>query len=148
MATEILAWSGLLRCFTQLSSFTLLAVTEMFRCAGALRLDNLKVFRCPGRNVSLVFFFFFLWISATLDCWNACFCSRRQQLCVVCVEACIIASSMWKLRKCLTLFYMWARHVLWALRLKSIKLSLKRQQTFVFALYSLHDMTLSFLSEI
>jgi len=39
------------------------------------------------------------------------------------VGACIIASSVLKLRKCLTLFYMWARHVLLALRLKSIKLS-------------------------
>ena len=37
---------------------------------------------------------------------------------VSCVGACIIASSVLKLRKCLSLFYMWARRVLWALRLK------------------------------
>jgi len=51
---------GLLRCFTQLSSFILFAVAEMFRCAGALRLDNRKVFRCRGRKVSLVVFFCFM----------------------------------------------------------------------------------------
>jgi len=50
--------SGLLHCFTQLSSFILLAVAEMLRCAGALRLDNRKDFRCPGCKLSLVFFFF------------------------------------------------------------------------------------------
>jgi len=35
---------------------SLVAVTEMFHCAGALRLDNRKVFLCPGRKVSLVVF--------------------------------------------------------------------------------------------
>jgi len=49
--------SGLLHCFTQLSSFILLAIPEMLRYAGALRLDNRKFFRCPGRKVSLGFFF-------------------------------------------------------------------------------------------
>jgi len=49
--------SGLLHCFTQLSSFILLAIAETLRCAGALRLDNRKVFRCPGYKVSLVYFF-------------------------------------------------------------------------------------------
>jgi len=39
------------------SLFTLLAITEMFHCAGALQLDNRKVFQCPGCKVSLVFFF-------------------------------------------------------------------------------------------
>jgi len=39
------------------SLFTHLAIAEMFHCAGALRLDNRKVFRCPGCKVSLVFFF-------------------------------------------------------------------------------------------
>jgi len=48
---------GLLHCFTQLSSFILLAIAEMLRCAGALRLDNHKVFRCPGCKASLVFCF-------------------------------------------------------------------------------------------
>jgi len=38
------------------SLFSLLAITEMFPCAGALRLDNRKVFRCPGCKVSLVSF--------------------------------------------------------------------------------------------
>jgi len=52
--------SGLFHCLTQLSSFTLLAIVEMFHCAGALGLDNRKVFRCPGCKVSLVFFFCFL----------------------------------------------------------------------------------------
>jgi len=42
------------------SSYTLLAIAEMFHYAGALRLDNRKVFRCPGSKVSLVFFFFVL----------------------------------------------------------------------------------------
>jgi len=42
------------------SSFTLLAIAEMLHCAGALRLDNRKVFRCPGCKVSLVFFFRFM----------------------------------------------------------------------------------------
>jgi len=42
------------------SSFTLLAIAEVFHCAGALRLDNCKVFRCPGCKVSLVFFFCFM----------------------------------------------------------------------------------------
>jgi len=46
--------------FYALSSFILFAVAEMFRCAGALRLDNRKVFRCPGRKVSLVVFFCFI----------------------------------------------------------------------------------------
>jgi len=114
--------SGLLHCFTQLSSFILLAIPEMLRYAGALRLDNRKFFRCPGRKVSLGFFFV-LWISTTLDCWNACFYPRRRWPRLVCVGACIIASSVLKLRKCFTLFYVWACHVLWALRLKSIKLS-------------------------
>jgi len=41
------------------SLFTLLAITEMFSCAGALRLDNRKVFRCPGRKVSLVLCLFY-----------------------------------------------------------------------------------------
>jgi len=41
------------------SSFTLLAIAEMFHCDGALRLYNRKVFRCPGCKVSLVFFFLF-----------------------------------------------------------------------------------------
>jgi len=39
------------------SLFTLSAITEMFHCTGALRLDNRKVFRCPGCKVSLVLFF-------------------------------------------------------------------------------------------
>jgi len=41
------------------SLFTLLEITEMFHCAGALRLDNRKVFRCPGCKISLVLFFLF-----------------------------------------------------------------------------------------
>ena len=40
------------------SSFALLEIAEMFHSAGALRLDNRKVFGCPGCKVSLVFFFF------------------------------------------------------------------------------------------
>jgi len=40
----------------QLSLFTLLAITEMFHCAGALRLDDRKIFRCPGCKISLVLF--------------------------------------------------------------------------------------------
>ena len=45
----------------------ILAIAEMLRCAGALRLDNRKVFRCPGCKVSLVLLFFFvLWISTRL----------------------------------------------------------------------------------
>jgi len=39
------------------SLFTLLAITEMFHCAGALRLDNSKVFRCSGCKITLVLFF-------------------------------------------------------------------------------------------
>jgi len=39
------------------SSFTLLAIAEIFHYAWALRLDNCKVFRRPGCKVSLVFFF-------------------------------------------------------------------------------------------
>ena len=42
------------------SSFTLLAIAEMFHFAGTLRLDNRKVFRCPGCKVSLVIFFCFM----------------------------------------------------------------------------------------
>jgi len=38
------------------SSFKLLAIAEIFHFAGALRLDNRKVLRCPGCKVSLVFF--------------------------------------------------------------------------------------------
>jgi len=52
--------SGLPHCFAQLSSFTLLAIAEMPRCAGALRLDNRKVFRYTGCKVPLVFFFCFM----------------------------------------------------------------------------------------
>ena len=61
--------------------------------------------------------------------------------CLLCVGACIIASSVLKLRKCHTLFYVWARHVLWALRLKSInyetisilicKLAARRKQSVI-----------------
>jgi len=60
--------------YALVSLFTLLAITEMFHCAGALRLDNRKVFRCPGCKVSLVLFYE---ISTTLD-RNACFYLRRQ----------------------------------------------------------------------
>ena len=49
------------------SSFALLEIAEMFHSAGALRLDNRKVFGCPGCKVSLVFFFFVLGISTTLS---------------------------------------------------------------------------------
>ena len=41
------------------SLFSLLAVTDMFYCAGARRLDNRKVFRCPGCKVSLDLFLFY-----------------------------------------------------------------------------------------
>jgi len=34
------------------SLFTLLAITEMFHCAGALRLDSCNVFRCPGHSAA------------------------------------------------------------------------------------------------
>jgi len=40
-----------------MSLFSLLAITEMFHCAGALLLDNHKVFQCPGCKVSLVLFY-------------------------------------------------------------------------------------------
>ena len=52
------------------SSFTLLAIAEMFHCAGALRLGNRKVFRCLGCKVSLVFFFCFMnkYDSISLKC--------------------------------------------------------------------------------
>ena len=43
--------------------------------------------------------------------------------------ACIIVSSVLKLCKCLTLFYMWVCHVLWALRLKSINQTKSNQTT-------------------
>jgi len=52
--------SGLFHYFTQLCLFILLAIAEMLRCAGALRLDNRKVFRCPSCKVSLVFFLCFM----------------------------------------------------------------------------------------
>ena len=61
MATEILPWSLPQVCFTVLRNCLRLyfwPIAEMLRCAGALRLDNRKVFRCPGCKVSLVFFCF------------------------------------------------------------------------------------------
>jgi len=60
--------SGLFRCFTQLSSFILLEIAEMLRCAGALGLDNRKVFQCPGCKVSLVFFLMNKCDSGLLKC--------------------------------------------------------------------------------
>jgi len=50
------------------SSFTLLAIAEIFHCAGAPRLDNRKVFRCPGCKVSLVFFLFFCFMNKVRLC--------------------------------------------------------------------------------
>jgi len=46
----------------------LLAITEMFHCAGALRLNNRKVFWCPGCKVSLVFCFMNKYDSTSLKC--------------------------------------------------------------------------------
>ena len=57
---------------------------------------------------------------------NACFYPRRRQLRLVCVRACIVASSMMKIPKCLTLFYMCARPCLVGLAVeinKTVKLS-------------------------
>jgi len=39
-----------------LRSVSLLAITETFRCAGALQLNNHKVFQCPGCKVSFFCF--------------------------------------------------------------------------------------------
>jgi len=41
------------------SLFSLLAITQMFHCAGTFRLDNRKFFRCPGSKVSQVLFLFY-----------------------------------------------------------------------------------------
>jgi len=64
------------------SLFSLLAVTEMFHCAGtagALPLDNHYVFRCSGCKVSLVCFFMNKYDSRSLKCFlTSCSSLRRQ----------------------------------------------------------------------
>jgi len=72
-ATEVFPWSLSQVCFTVyaiVSLFTLLAITEMFHCAGALWLNNRKVFQCPGYKISLVLFFCFMnkYDSRSLKC--------------------------------------------------------------------------------
>jgi len=98
------------------SSFTLLAIAEMFHCVGALRLDNPKVFRCPGCKVSLVFFFCFMnkyvsrWlkclflsttsIASSCVCWGVCNCrifpreyDKFESVLLMCVFLCALAMS-------------------------------------------------------
>jgi len=90
------------------SSFTLLAITEMFHCAGALRIDNRKVFQCPGYKVSLVFFFCFmnkynsillkclflstLPIASSRVCWGVYNCLKYDKFASVFV-LCVLAMS-------------------------------------------------------
>jgi len=90
------------------SLFTLLAITEMFHCAGALRLGNHKVFRCLGCKVSLVlfvcvmnkyesrslkcFFLSMLPIASFRACWGVYHCLEYDKfasvlLCFICVLA-------------------------------------------------------------
>ena len=69
-ATEVFPWSLSQACFTVLRNGVFVYTFGNHwdvHCAGALRLDNRKVFRCPGCKVSLVLFFV-LWISMTLHC--------------------------------------------------------------------------------
>ena len=101
--------SGLFRCCTSLCFFSLLANTEMFHCAGAVRLDTARFFGVLAARFQL-FCFINKCDARSLQCFSAsCFHLRRQQPCLVCVGACITASSMMKIRKCLTLLSMRTR---------------------------------------
>jgi len=101
------------------SLFSLLAITEAFHFAGALRLDNRKVFRFPGCKVSLVF------------CFKNKYGSRPLKSLFLSTSPIASSRVCWGVYNCLeydensqvSLFYMCASHVLWALWLKSIKLS-------------------------
>ena len=116
------------------SLFSLLAITEMFHCAGALRLDNYKVFGVLAARFHFVCFFINKYESdlesRSLKCFlTSCFHLRRRQLRLVCVGTCVFASSMMKIRKCLTLFSKPAKQCLVGLAteinktVKTVKLS-------------------------
>jgi len=113
--------SGLLHCFTQLSSFIFWQSLRCFAVLGHFDSITARFFGVPAARFHLFCFVFFCFMnkydSRLLKCL---FLSTSPIASSRVCWACIIASSVLKLCKCLTLFYMWVCHVLWALRLKSI----------------------------